>query len=261
METLAHNGAWIAGLLVVLWLVSIVKRDASIIDPYWSVGIALVCWRTAIGTNELGPGQILLLSLVTLWAFRLWAYLTYRAWGEEEDFRYQAFRNRFGPQRYWWISLFQVFALQGVLMLIISAPLQVALSASTPLGPAQLVGGIVFVIGFLFEAVGDWQLLRFKADPSNQGKVLDRGLWRYTRHPNYFGEALLWWGLWICVLDQPYGIWTAFAPLLMTVLLLKVSGVSLLEPALARRRPDYAAYVARTPAFFPWPPRVGVEQD
>lgn len=255
LTLVAHNAAWVAGLMFALWLVSVAKRDASIVDPYWSIGIALVAWRTASASDAWGPAQVLLLGLVSLWALRLWAYLSYRGWGEEEDFRYADFRRRFGPERYWWVSLVQVFVLQGALMLVISAPLVVGLRGSSDLGPAQLVGALVFALGFGFEAIGDWQLLRFKADPANAGQVLERGLWRYTRHPNYFGEALLWWGLWLCVADLEGGLWTVFAPLLMTALLLWVSGVSLLEPALRERRPAYADYVARTPAFFPGPPR------
>ena len=257
LSLIAHNAAWLAVLFLAVWVASVVKRDASVVDPYWSIGIALVAWRSALASGGAGPAQLLLLGLVTLWALRLWAHLTYRSWGEPEDFRYAAFRARFGPERYWWVSLFQVFALQGALVLVISAPLVVGLRSESSLGWAQLVGALLFALGFLCEAIGDWQLLRFRADPAQAGKVLDTGLWRYTRHPNYFGEALLWWGLWACVLDQEFGPWTVFAPLLMTILLLKVSGVSLLEPALIERRPDYADYVARTSAFFPAPPRSG----
>jgi steroid 5-alpha reductase family enzyme len=190
--------------------------------------------------------------MVALWAIRLWAHLLWRSLGKSEDPRYRAFRERFGPERYWWVSFFQVFLLLGALVLVISAPLQAALAA--PAGPLRwnhLAGLLLFAAGFGFEAVGDWQLLRFRSLRANRAKILDTGLWQWTRHPNYFGEALLWWGFWLFALDAPWGLATVFAPALMTFLLLRVSGVTTLEKHLAKSRPGYADYAARTNSFFP----------
>ncbi|MBL7650381.1 MAG: DUF1295 domain-containing protein, partial [Candidatus Hydrogenedentes bacterium] len=159
--------------------------------------------------------------------------------------RYAAFRQRYGPERYWWLSFFQVFLLQGGLAFVISAPLQ--LSASAPatdvMTPVDWIGLALFVVGFAFEAIGDAPLLAFQRNPAMRGRVLDTGLWRYTRHPNYFGECVLGWGLWICALDQPLGWATVFAPLLMTFLLLKVSGVAMLDAHLSSSKPGYRDYI------------------
>lgn len=256
LTLLPGSAAAVAAMMVALWLTSLVKRDVSIVDPWWSIGCLVVAVRTALASG-LTPGRLLLLTLVTLWALRLFCYLLWRGWGEPEDPRYQAFRERYGPERYRWLSLFQVFMLQGVLILIVSAPLQVALTAPTP-DPIRWNDGLglaLFALGFGFEVLGDWQLARFKSDPANRGRVLDRGVWRLTRHPNYFGEATLWWGLWLCAVDAPGGIVSVFAPALMTFLLLRVSGVPMLEEQLKKTKPAYAEYIRRTSAFFPRPPR------
>jgi steroid 5-alpha reductase family enzyme len=158
--------------------------------------------------------------------------------------------------RFRWISLFTVFLLQGALLWFVSLPLQLAAAQNSeqPFRALDALGVTVFLIGFAFEAVGDWQLSRFKGDAANAGRVLDRGLWRYTRHPNYFGDFLVWWGLFL--LAAACGAWWTIAgPLMMSVLLLRVSGVSLLERSLNQRKPEYAEYVRRTSSFFPWPPR------
>ncbi len=239
-----------------LWLISVARRDASIVDAFWGPGFALAAGVYAVfGQGD--PGRTALtLILTTVWAFRLGLYIYVRNHGHGEDRRYQAFRQHYGPTRYWWVSYFQVFMLQGVLMGLVSAPLLVSAGLPGPTAPTlpDLAGGVLWGIGFAFEAIGDWQLARFKADPANKGKVLDRGLWRYTRHPNYFGNACLWWGLYLLAVSVPWGWVTIFAPLLMTFLLVRVSGVALLEKSL-EARPGYRDYVARTSAFFPLPPR------
>jgi steroid 5-alpha reductase family enzyme len=256
LSALPQNGLLVGALVVALWVASVRKADASIIDPWWSIAFLAVALRGAVSA-ELTPAKVLLLAIVALWAVRLFVHLLRRGWGEPEDPRYRAFRERFGSERYWWVSLFQVFLLQGALVLVVSAPLVVALAAPGPgtLGPLAVVGAAVFAAGFAFEAVGDAQLARFRADPASRGRVLDRGLWRYTRHPNYFGEAVLWWGFWISALGAPGGAETVFGPALMTVLLLRVSGVTMLEPHLRASRPAYADYERQTSAFIPWPPR------
>jgi len=240
----------------VLWLVSVRLGDASIVDPWWSIAFLALTARTCAATG-LTPGKALLLAIVGLWALRLWLHLLLRSRGKPEDPRYAAFRRRYGPERYWWVSLFQVFLLQGALVVVISAPLQLAAAAVAPdpISAADVAGALVFLCGFLFEAVADAQLQAFRGDPASRGRVLESGLWRYSRHPNYFGEALLWWGFWLCALDRPMGWATLFAPALMTFLLLKVSGVTLLDAHLSSSRPGFDEYARRTSSFVPLPPR------
>lgn len=246
-------GALVAGGFA-LWLSSVAKRDVSIVDSAWPLFflLALVVYASTASTPVGSRGRLALV-LVAVWAGRLSVYITWRNHGKPEDHRYQAMRRRNDPG-FVWKSLFLVFGLQALLVWIIVAPLAVAVSGRSPLGGLDAAGVAVWALGFLFETVGDAQLARFKADPANGGKVMDRGLWRYTRHPNYFGEACLWWGYWLIAVAAG-GAWTVFAPLLMTVLLLKVSGVALLESDIAERRPAYRDYIARTNAFIPWLPR------
>jgi steroid 5-alpha reductase family enzyme len=186
------------------------------------------------------------------------AYIVWRNWGGGEDYRYAAMREHHG-RAFVWVSLFTVFGLQGVLMWVVSAPLQVAVISPNPstLTIWDGIGLSLWIVGFLFETIGDQQLASFKADPAKRGKVMDTGLWAWTRHPNYFGEAVLWWGYFFIALSTPAGLLTVFSPILMTYLLLKISGVALLEKALVDRRPGYREYVENTSAFFPWPPKRG----
>jgi steroid 5-alpha reductase family enzyme len=253
-----QNFALILALVSLLWLVSIARRDVSIVDPWWSIAFLLPTAHSCLATG-LGASKLALLALVALWAVRLWLHLLVRSRGKGEDPRYAAFRVRYGAERYWWFSFFQVFLLQGALAFVISAPLQ--LSASAPaadgISPIDWLGFALFAVGFGFEAIGDAQLLAFQRDSKKRGQVLDTGLWRYTRHPNYFGECLIGWGFWLCALDQPFGWATVFAPLLMTFLLLKVSGVAMLDAHLTSSKPGYREYIERTSAFFPRAPRQG----
>jgi steroid 5-alpha reductase family enzyme len=251
-----QNALWVAAMMGVLWLWSLYRRDASVVDPWWSIGYLLVSLSTA-SAFPATPGRILLATLVAIWAFRLWAYLLIRSWGQPEDSRYQAFRKHYGEHRYGWVSLFQVFGLQGVLIVLLSTPLQVALSKQGPdlITLTDLLGTALCVFGIVFEALADAQMAAFKRRPDSAGKVMDKGLWGYSRHPNYFGECVLWWGFWICSVDAGWAWLTVLSPITMTYLLLKVSGVAMLEPALSQRRPGYADYIKRTPAFVPWPRR------
>lgn len=244
--------AAIAVLAVAGWLLSVVKRDASIVDSLWSLFFLLAVVVYAANTATSEPRATIVLVLVTLWALRLAGYLTWRNWGEPEDRRYQAIRVRNEPG-FAWKSLYLVFGLQGLLAAIIAMPLIAGVGGGA-LNVLDYAGIALWLLGFGFETIGDWQLTRFKADPANRGRVLDTGLWRYTRHPNYFGEATLWWGYYL-IAAAAGGWWTVFAPLLMTLLLLKVSGVSLLEQDIHERRPAYRDYIARTNAFLPWRPR------
>ena len=245
-------------LLTLVWIGSVVHQDASLVDRFWGlgfVGLALYYWRTAEAVSgDSGSVRALLLGLVTLWGVRLSGYLTWRNWGHGEDYRYQAMRQAAGPT-FWWTNLFRVHYLQAGVMWFVSLPLLAGFQGRASLGnPLVWFGLSLFAVGFFFEAAGDWQLTRFRANPANQGRVLDSGVWRYTRHPNYFGDACLWWGFY-CIAVAAGGAWTVLSPVVMTALLLKVSGVALLEKKLVETKPQYRDYVTRTSPFFPWPPR------
>ena len=248
--------AALVGAFLVLWLLSLPLRNASIVDAFWGSGFVLAAFAVtfADGGAGAGPRRTLALALVSAWGLRLSLHLLRRNAGHGEDPRYAAMRRGHG-QRFWWVSLFTVFLLQALLVWLISAPVQVAVAdPSTALGPLDAAGGLVWAVGLLFEAVGDWQLARFRRDPASRGRVLDTGLWRYTRHPNYFGDACAWWGLGLIGLAAG-APWSLLGPALMTFLLVRVSGVALLEKDIAVRRPGYRDYVARTNAFLPWFPR------
>lgn len=242
--------AWTA--MFALWLLSLRLRDASIVDIWWGPGFALLA-LVAHATSP-DPNGILTV-LVCLWGLRLGVYLGWRNIGHGEDRRYGAMRRK-RPDRFALWSLFAVFGLQGFLQWFVALPVLVAQASRGPGATSGFVvtGVAVFSIGLFFEAVGDWQLARFKADPQNKGRVMDRGLWRYTRHPNYFGDACAWWGIFLACLPNPGVIFTVLSPIAMTWLLLRVSGVPMLERSLSRK-PDYAAYCKRTNAFLPRPPK------
>lgn len=240
-------------VLLVLWAFSIMIGRVSFIDAFWGVGFVVVGWSAARTVPELGPVQLVTLTLVTLWGLRLGGYLLRRFLDEGEDKRYvRMTKGKEGFQRHFF-TLWFVFGLQGALMLLISAPVFAALAhpVEAPLSMLSYAGIALFAVGAFFEWIGDWQLSRFKADPANEGKVLDTGLWAWTRHPNYFGDTCIWWGIWLVSHDLTV-IW---APALMTFLLMKWSGVPLLEAGLKKRRPDYQAYIERTSSFFPRPPK------
>jgi steroid 5-alpha reductase family enzyme len=251
---LAASGA-IAALMLVTWIASLLLRDASIVDPVWPLGFVIVAFvvrGTADGDATRGW---LLVAMTTIWGLRLCIHLAVRTWGEPEDFRYQAMRRHYGA-RFGLISLVTVFALQGALMWVVSLPVQLGQVPEDPgVGPLAVVGVVVWLVGFLFEAIGDAQLTRFKADPASEGQVMDRGLWRYTRHPNYFGDACVWWGIALVAAESGLGAIGLVGALVMTVLLRRVSGVPMLERTMAKRRPGYAEYVRRTSPFVPRPPR------
>ncbi len=255
-EALTIAAIVIVASMTALWIVSVLVRDASIVDIFWGPGFVIVAWTVFAVADGTDSRRLLLALLTTVWGVRLGAYLAWRNLGKGEDYRYQAFRRRYGP-RYWLISLFQVFLLQGMFMWVVSLPIQAGQIPDTPesLGWLAWAGSAVWAVGFLFEAGGDLQLARFKADPTNQGGVMDRGLWRYTRHPNYFGDFLVWWGLFVIALEARGTWWTIAGPLVMSFLLLRVSGVAMLERTITKRRKGYEDYVRRTNAFFPGPRR------
>jgi steroid 5-alpha reductase family enzyme len=253
-SALLRGGASVLALMFVLWLVSLRRRDVSIVDAFWGPAFLLLSAAAAVGSDGVPERRGLVLSLVALWGLRLGLHIARRARGQGEDRRYAAMRAEHGD-RFARRSLVTVFMLQGALVVVIGLPVVVALTADAPpLGPVDLLAAGVFAVGFAFEAIGDRQLARFKADPANRGRVMDRGLWRYTRHPNYFGDATLWWGL--AGFAFATGAWWCLpCPAIMSFLLRRVSGVPLLEKDLRQRRPEYADYVRRTPAFFPGRPR------
>ncbi len=242
--------------MTAVWVASLVKRDVSIIDIFWGPGFALVAWVYFAQGDQATIRQVLLPALVTLWGLRLGLYILWRGRGKGEDYRYAEMRQKWG-RRFPILSLVIVFWLQASLLWLIALPLLEAQRRPQPghLGWLDIAGIALFGAGFFFEAVGDLQMARFKDDPANKGKVLDSGLWRYTRHPNYFGDATLWWGFWLLSLGAGAPLWTLISPLLMTILLLKVSGVALLEKGLERTKPAYRDYVIQTSAFVPWPPK------
>lgn len=243
--------------MIVIWLVSLVLKNSSIVDIFWGPGFALAALVYYLLTPEgFATRKLLILVLVAIWGLRLGIHIGIRNHGKGEDYRYQAWRKSNGA-RWWWFSFFQVFLLQGILMWLIAMPLAIAQMSPDPayLTVFDILGVVVWVIGFIFEAVGDWQLTQFKADPANKGKVMRTGLWRYTRHPNYFGDAALWWGYFLIALSVPFGFITVFAPFMMTMLLMRVSGVALLERNLKKTKPEYADYIENTNAFFPGLPR------
>ncbi len=253
-QILLLNAGLILAALFSIWLVSLRLADASIVDIFWGLGFVMVAWVTFLATDD-GARAPTLTWLTTVWGVRLSGYLAWRNIGRDEDARYQAMRAKHDRQ-FWWVSLFTVFGLQGVVMWIVALPIQVGQinTSAIPVGWLNYVGVAVWGLGFIFEAVGDFQLARFKADSGNQAKVMDRGLWRYTRHPNYFGNALVWWGLFL-VAVTPATIWLVVSPILMNFLLLKVSGVPLLENSLKRRSAAYQEYTLRTSPFLPRPPK------
>jgi steroid 5-alpha reductase family enzyme len=247
----------IAVYVTLLWLLSLALRNASIVDIAWGPGFFVASVVYALLSEDGWSGrQYLVLALVGIWSARLAGYIFSRNAGHGEDYRYQKMREAAGGA-FWWRSLLTVFFLQGALMWVISAPLLVAIHSDEPdsLFVTDFAGAAVWALGVTFEAVGDAQLARFKADPANKGKVMDRGLWRYTRHPNYFGEATLWWGYFVIAAGTPWGVAAIFAPALMTFLLVRVSGVALLERTIKKRRPGYEEYERNTSAFVPLPPR------
>lgn len=244
------------GLMLLVWFVSLARRDASVIDIFWGPGFIVAASVYAGLADGWLPRRMLTLALVALWGLRLGAHILWRSRGKPEDYRYREMRDKHGA-RFWWVSLFTVFLFQGALVGLISAPLLQTIRSPLPAGwtAFDFMAVVLFAIGFLFEAIGDLQLSRFRSNPSNRGKVLRHGLWRYTRHPNYFGDAVVWWSFFVLALGTPGSVWTIYSPLVMTFLLLKVSGVGLLEKKLGRTRPEYADYIERTNAFVPWLPR------
>jgi steroid 5-alpha reductase family enzyme len=249
---LASLGAALA-VMGVAWSVSVALRDAGVADVAWGLAFVAVAWA-ALAVGDGDPDRSILVALlVSAWGVRLAAHIAERRDGE--DRRYAAMREK--HENFALRSLWSVFGTQALIAFVISAPIQVAATDSTPdgLGVLAVLGAALCAFGIVFEAVSDFQLRVFTKEPDSSGKVMDRGLWRYSRHPNYFGEVCVWWGVWVIALETGSGWWTAIGPVLLTFLLLRVSGVSLTEKTITSRRPGYAEYVRRTSAFVPRPPK------
>jgi steroid 5-alpha reductase family enzyme len=256
MSPLAPWAAALPAILVLslaAWALCTARRNAGLVDVFWPVFFLAAGIVYAALAEGISARTLIVLVLLHAWGIRLAVHLARRNWRAPEDRRYREMRERHQPH-FAWRSLYLVFGLQAVLAWLISAPLYAAMASDAPLNAIDLLGVLLAVFGIAFETAADAQLAAFKADPGNRGKVMDRGLWRYTRHPNYFGEFCVWWGFWLLALAAG-GAWTVFAPLLITFLLLRVSGVTLLEKDMAERRPAYRDYQQRTNAFFPGPPR------
>ncbi len=256
IEIYLYAGLIILGFMTILWLISLFLKNSSIVDIFWGAGFVMTNWIYFASAPEGFPARKWLISiLVTIWGLRLTFYILRRNWGKSEDFRYQAMRVKAG-RTWWWQSFLKVFLFQGVIMWVIGAPLLFPHYHATPdrLIVLDYAGIAIWVIGFFFEAIGDWQLARFKADPGNKEKLLITGVWRYTRHPNYFGDAAQWWGYFLIAASTPWGWVTIFSPVLMTLLLLRVTGVALLEKSLKEAKPGYEEYIANTNDFIRWFP-------
>jgi steroid 5-alpha reductase family enzyme len=257
---LLYIDALLIGLAVAVagWVLSYAKSDVSIVDSFWSLFFILFAAVYAYGTEQVGLRSIVVLTLIAVWGLRLSLYITVRNHGKREDYRYQAMRAKGGPS-FPVTSVYRIFGLQAFLAWLISIPLLLAIAGDRPLGILDYLGVTLWLVGFVFEAGGDFQLSRFLSNDDNKGRVMNRGFWKYTRHPNYFGDACIWWGFYLLALSAG-GWWTIYAPIMMTLLLLNVSGVAMLEKTISDRRPKYAQYIRATNAFIPGRPKT-VETD
>ncbi len=256
ISVLAINFSAVVIMMLAGWIVSLIHRNVTIVDSLWGLGFVLVAWLTFAMSDGFAGRKILICLLVTIWGLRLALHLARRNHGKGEDPRYAEWRKRSG-RRFWLVSLFKVFLLQSVFLWVIALALQWGQLGRHPSSFTFLdySGAILWGVGFFFEAVSDQQLASFKADPANKGRVMDRGLWAWSRHPNYFGESLIWWGIFLIALTTPNAAWTIISPILITVVLLKMTGIPLMEKTIVHSKPGYKAYIARTNAFFPWFPK------
>ena len=250
---IAINLAAVITMMFIGWLFSIVKRNVNVVDSLWGLGFVLIAWLTFFLAEGFLARKLLIALMVSFWGIRLSIYLTWRNWAKSEDARYGSWRTQIG-KKFWYISLFKVFLLQALFMWVIALGPQYGQVAQQPghLTWLDALGFMIWLTGFVYESLSDWQLARFKADLANRGKVMNRGLWAYSRHPNYFGEFLVWWGLFMVTLNTPLGWWTIGSPLIVTLVLLKMTGIPLTERAITNTRPGYKRYIRETNAFIPW---------
>jgi steroid 5-alpha reductase family enzyme len=260
-EILAINAAILVASILVLWLFSIRIHDVSFIDSFWAFGMVMLAVTTFVQAEDGSPQRkVLILALTSIWGLRLSFHLFTRWRAEGEDPRYKRILGTAMEKKGWSFarsSLVMVFLMQAPLLFIVCLPAQLGQLSADPAqtGWLAFAGKCLALIGIGFETIGDWQLRRFRADPVSKGKVLDNGLWRYTRHPNYFGDTCVWWGIWLIAAETSIGLWAVPGPILLTWLLTRLSGVPMLEHGLKKKRPGYEDYIRRTSSFIPWPPK------
>jgi steroid 5-alpha reductase family enzyme len=245
-----------ATAMTLLWALSLALKDVSIVDIFWGFGFALVAWVVALHTG-FTPRAMVIVALTSCWALRLGGHIFFRKLHEPgEDHRYTSIREKQGAS-FWWKSLFMIFWLQALLLWLVSWPLQAAVVLSAPIWWLDGLGAALAAGGIILEGVADGQLTRFKADPANKGQVMDKGVWGWSRHPNYFGDFMMWWGFFALGIAAGGPWWIIASPLVMSALLIKYSGAGLMEETIKNRRPGYAEYVRRTSLFVPLPPKKG----
>ncbi len=257
-EMLLINFAAVALLMLVLWRYAVAIRDVSFIDAFWAYGMVIVAIVTFVFADGDGVRKYVLLGLVSLWGLRLGTHLLIRWRAAGVDPRYAAILRAATEKKglsYARASFQHVFGLQAILLFVVCLPVQLGQMGTAPFGGLGVLGAFIALFGIAFETIGDAQLTRHRSNPAMKGKVLDTGLWRYTRHPNYFGDCCTWWGIWIVAAETTAGLWALPGPILLTWLLTRLSGVPMLEYSLRKTRPGYADYIARTSGFFPWPPK------
>ncbi|MGD8369692.1 MAG: DUF1295 domain-containing protein [Desulfobacterales bacterium] len=251
---------WNLGLIWVVmtgaWFVSLAIRNVTIVDSLWGLGFVLLAWVTFFSAQGAPARGLLICALVTLWGVRLAVYLTRRNWKKPEDPRYGTWRREAG-ERFWIVSLVKVFWIQALFLWVIALGVQYGIAQPSPAGLTWLdaVGALISLAGIGIESAADAQLARFKKDPENRGRVMDRGLWGWSRHPNYFGESLVWWGIFLIALSTPVSFWTIVSPVVITLVLTKMTGVALTEKTIKEKRPEYRRYIETVPAFFPKIPK------
>lgn len=260
LELLALNFVIALGCVIVLWLICLRTKDPTPMDSFWAFGLLLMALVSFIEAGEPTTRRVVILTITAFWGIRLGLYVLWRWRQHGADPRYAAMMQKAKERRGWgyaYASLRLVFLTQAPMLWLVSLPVQLGQFDPGPveLGGLAYVGITIAVIGFLFESIGDYQLVKFKADPANKGQIMDRGLWRYTRHPNYFGDACVWWGLYLIGAEAPAGLFAIVSPLFLTWTLMVWSGAALLERRMTRAKPHYAEYVAKTSAFFPWFPK------
>lgn len=261
VQLLATNLAVLVGMFVLMWAITMKTRDVTPVDSVWAIGMVVLGWASFVQTGGDSTRKLLLMVLCTIWGVRLGGYLLWRWRQKGPDRRYQKIFAHAKETKGWGFGLASaliVYALQGPLLFIVCLPVQLGqVDAVPPVGVLAMVGAGLAVIGIAFESIGDWQLVAFRRNPANEGKVLMTGLWRYTRHPNYFGDALTWWGLYMIAAESIVGLWALPGPVVLTFTLMKWSGVPTVEGRMKRKKPEYEAYVKRTSGFVPWFPKRG----